>query len=116
VPVLVAVEGLWPPCALPWAPDCDEGPAAPPSLEEEVEEEDVEDELLPDVEDVDEGVLPVDPDEPWLLLGDELGTGMPVGLGWVMTVCSRQPHNSSAQGSVAAAMRAVQTIPGRVRP
>jgi hypothetical protein len=39
---------------------------------------------------------PGEPDEPELLLGgDELGTGMLGGLGWVMTVCDRQPDSSS---------------------
>ena len=37
-----------------------------------------------------------DPDEPELPLGGELGTGMLLGLGWVMTVCDRQPVSSSA--------------------
>jgi hypothetical protein len=97
---------------LPWEPPVDPDGGAPPGL--------VEDDELLLGGDEDGGVL-LDPDEPELPLGGELGTGMPLELGWVMTVCDRQPDSSSALQAVIAAHRVrlkpvmVSSLPRPVR-
>jgi hypothetical protein len=101
VPVLPAADGLWLPCEPPPVPDCDDEAGAPPGLEEDELEDDP---LLLDGEEVGEGVPPADPDEPELGLDGVLGTGMPLGLGWVMALSGRHPDNNSAPQTHATAV------------
>jgi hypothetical protein len=112
--VFAGDEGLCPPCEPACVPDGDEVAGAPPVVDEDELEDEV---LLPDDEDVGDDVPLAEPDEPELLLGGALGTGMLVGLGCVMTVCDRQPDSSNMlQSDAAVATRPVWSVPGRVRP
>ena len=94
--------GVWLPCEPPFSPGCGSDAVDPPGLDDE--ELEVDPPLL-DGDDVGGGVPPGDPDEPELPLGEELGTGMLLGLGWVMTVCDMQPVSSSAPRAAAAVKR-----------
>lgn len=95
-------DGVWLPCEPPLSPGCGSDAVDPPGLDDE--ELEVDPPLL-DGDDVGGGVPLGDPDEPELPLGGELGTGMLLGLGWVMTVCDRQPVSSSAPRAAVAVKR-----------
>ncbi len=102
LPLLSEPDGLW----LPWDPllwpDWGSEAGEPDGLEDGGGELEDEPPVL-DGDEVGGGMPPGEPDEPGLLLGgDELGTGMLGGLGWVMTVCDRQPDSSSPPKAVTA--------------
>lgn len=85
-------EGLWLPCCPVW-PCGDDG--LPDGLEEDDGWDDEEPPLL-EGDGIGGGMPPDELGEPVLPLGGELGTGMLGGLGWVITVCDRQPDTTTA--------------------
>jgi hypothetical protein len=95
-------DGVWLPCEPPLSPGCGSDAVDPLGLDDE--ELEVDPPLL-DGDDVGGGAPLGDPDEPELPLGGELGTGMLLGLGWVMTVCDRQPVSSSEPRAAVAVKR-----------
>jgi hypothetical protein len=80
---------------VPLWPDWGSEALDPPGVDEDEGEE--EDEPPPlEGDDVLEGIPPEEPGEDGLLLGEELGTGMPPGVGTDMVACDRQPDTNSA--------------------
>ena len=94
--------GVWLPCEPLLSPGCGSDAVDPLGLDDEELEVDP---WLLDGDEVGGGVPLGDPDEPELPLDGELGTGMLLGLGWVMTVCDRQPVIASAPRAAMAVKR-----------